>query len=136
MFATSNKHIVSDAGQLASKRAGVFYARRHSITLYRYPCTPVYWLNGRTASETGCVRQRDRHGYLLFYILCKTISLFPTRKCLSATERRPTKRVFNVYLLSYPIYTRRISGTKRTGLPGFLISPAGKPPWGQPLYPN
>ena len=137
MFATLNNNIRTNAArQLAFIHAGIFYVRRHSsITLYRCPSTPVYRLNGHTAFVRECVKRRDRLGHLLF-LLCYSITNFPTLHRLVATERRPTKRVFNVYLLLFPTFTRRISGIRKTGLPGFLISPAGKPPWGQPLYPN
>lgn len=92
MFATSINHISRNAGRRACiNRAGVFYVRTYCTTLYRYPCTPVYWLNGRTAFLDECDRQRDRHGYLLF-LLCYNASRFPTPHCLAATERQPTKR--------------------------------------------
>ena len=92
MFATSINHISRNAGRRACiERAGVFYVRTYCTTLYRYPCTPVYRLNGRTAFLDECDRQRDRHGYLLF-LLCYNASRFPTPHCLPATERQPTKR--------------------------------------------
>lgn len=93
MFAASINHIRTNAArQLAFIHAGIFYVRRHSsITLYRCPSTPVYRLNGHTAFVRECDRQRDRIGHLLF-LLCYSITNFPTQACLSATERRPTKR--------------------------------------------
>ena len=51
MFAVLIINITQNAGRrLAFQCAGVFYVRIHiGTTLYRYPCTPVYRLNGRTA---------------------------------------------------------------------------------------
>lgn len=101
MFATSINHISENAArQLAFIHAGIFYVRRHSsTTLYRCPSTPVYRLNGHTAFSDECDRQRDRLGHLLF-LLCYNSSVIPTQDCLSATERRPTKRA--ICLLSTP----------------------------------
>ena len=101
MFAASINHIRTNAmRKLAFIHAGIFYVRRHSsTTLYRCPSTPVYRLNGHTAFVRGCDRQRDRLGHLLF-LLCYSITNFPTQDCLSATERRPTKRAHR--LLSTP----------------------------------
>lgn len=93
MFATLNNNIRTNAmRKLAFIHAGIFYVRRHSsITLYRCPSTPVYRLNGHTAFVRECVKRRDRLGHLLF-LLCYSITNFPTLHRLAATERRPTKR--------------------------------------------
>ena len=92
MFATLNNHISRNAGRRACiDHAGIFYVRTYCTTLYRYPCTPVYRLNGRTAFLDECVKRRDRHGYLLF-LLCYNTSRFPTLHRLAASERPPTKR--------------------------------------------
>lgn len=101
MFAASINHISENAArQLAFIHAGIFYVRRHSsITLYRCPSTPVYRLNGHTAFSDECDRQRDRLGHLLF-LLWYNSSVIPTQACLSATERRPTKRAH--FLFSTP----------------------------------
>ena len=98
MFAASINHIRTNAmRKLAFIHAGIFYVRRHSsTTLYRCPSTPVYRLNGHTAFVRECDRQRDRLGHLLFYTLCYSITNFPTQDCLSATERRPTKRAHHL----------------------------------------
>lgn len=92
MFAPLIKNNISDAGQLASTMQAFFMPATLVRTLYRYPCTPVHRLNGRAASEIVCDKQRDRHGYLLFYILCYKLSHFPPLPCLAASERPPTKR--------------------------------------------
>lgn len=101
MFAASINHISENAArQLAFIHAGIFYVRRlSSTTLYRCPSTPVYRLNGHTAFSDECDRQRDRLGHLLF-LLWYNSSVIPTQACLSATERRPTKRAHR--LLSTP----------------------------------
>ena len=95
MFAVPNNYIYipTNAGrELAFTHAGIFYVRTYCTTLYRYLCTPVYRLNGRTAFVGECVRQRDRHRYFLF-LLCYSTPTIPTPHCLSAAERQPTKRV-------------------------------------------
>lgn len=101
MFATLNNNIRTNAmRKFAFIHAGIFYVRRHSsITLYRCPSTPVYRLNGHTAFVRECVKRRDRLGHLLF-LLCYSITNFPTLHRLAATERRPTKRAHR--LLSTP----------------------------------
>ena len=142
MFATSNnKYILSNAaGQLALNVQAFFMSAYIVVKpIYRYPCTPVWSVNAPT--DKTCIWSVLLLGSgtgtdTFFCFICLTIHSIPTPHCLAATERRPTKRVFNVYLLLFPTFTRRISGIRKTGLPGFLISPAGKLPWGQPLYPN
>ena len=94
MFAVLINNILTNAGRrLAFQCAGIFYVRnRFSTTLYRYPCTPVYRLNGRTAFVSECDEQRDRRGYLFYLYLCYSITHFPMLQCSAATERPPTKR--------------------------------------------
>ena len=113
MFAASNNHISKNAMRQLAFDAGIFYVRRHSsITLDRCPCTPVYRLNGHTAFFDEDVRQRDRLGHLLF-LLCYKSSKFPTQDCLSATERRPTKRANRLLSTPTPCGStpRRAAGT-------------------------
>lgn len=108
MFATSNiNYILTNAGRRACiGSAGIFYVRNdYSITLYRYPCTPVWRVNAPTAFVSECVRQRDRHGYLFYLYVCYSITHFPTQNCLSATERPPTKRAPHPHSLLPEILT-------------------------------
>lgn len=89
-----NNHIISDAGQLASKRAGIFYARKHSSTLYRYPCTPVWNCNRTTGIRDELLSSgKGTDTFILKTVcLCLTTLNFPTPHCIAASERRPTKR--------------------------------------------
>lgn len=96
MFAMLNKNIRSNAGQwLAFILQAFFMSAYLVVTRYRYLCTPVYRLNGRTAFGRKCVKQRDRHGYF-FYLLCVTFTTLPTLHCLAATERQPAKTAHNL----------------------------------------
>ena len=107
MFAVLINNILTNAGRrLAFQCAGIFYVRnRFSTTLYRYPCTPVYRLNGRTAFVSECDEQRDRRGYLFYLYLCYSITHFPMLQCSAATERPPTKRVPHPHSLLPEILT-------------------------------
>lgn len=107
MFATLIiNNIVSNAGrELALTLQAFFMSAYIVVTRYWYLCTPVYVLNGRTAFETECDKQRDRHGYL-FYLLCVIFSLFPTLHCLATAERQPTKPALSSLILFPEILTR------------------------------
>ena len=87
-------NISRNAGRRACiGRAGIFYVRNdYSITLYRYPCTPVWRVNAPTAFLDECDKRRDRRGYLFYLYLCYSTSRFPTPHRLADTERQPTKR--------------------------------------------
>ena len=93
MFAVLIINITQNAGrELAFQRAGIFNVRIHiGTTLYRYPCTPVYRLNGRTAF-CGNVMSNGTGTDTFFYLLCYTLPQIPTPQCSAATERPPTKR--------------------------------------------
>lgn len=127
MFATSINHISRNAArQLAFIHAGIFYVRRHSsITLYRCPSTPVYRLNGHTAFLDECDRQRDRLGHLLF-LLCYNSSRIPMQDCLSATERRPTKRAQRLPSTPIPCGStlRRAAATAARRTPPICATPS------------
>lgn len=98
-------NIVSNAGRGLALILQAFFMSAYIIVFrYWYLCTPVYRLNGRTAFETECDKQRDRHGYLLF-LLCVIFSLFPTLHCLAATERQPTKPAHNNSIRTHCVST-------------------------------
>lgn len=92
MFAVLNIYNIStNAGRELALTLQAFFMSAYIVVFrYWYLCTPVYRLNGRTAFVDECVKQRDRHGYLLF-LLCVIFIHFPTLHCLAATERQPTK---------------------------------------------
>lgn len=98
-------NIVSNAGRGLALILQAFFMSAYIIVFkYWYSCTPVYRLNGRTAFETECDKQRDRHGYLLL-LLCVIFSLFPTLHCLAAAERQPTKPAHNNSIRTHCVST-------------------------------
>lgn len=107
MFASSIKINKSrNAGrELALTLQAFFMSAYLVVTRYWYLCTPVYWLNGRTAFLDECDRRRDRHGYL-FLLLCVTTSRFLTLCRLSTAERQPTKQAHKFFNLYPAILTR------------------------------
>ena len=106
MCATLNINTISvNAGQWLALMVQAFFMPVNIVlNLYRYRCTPVYRLNGRTAFVDECVKQRDRHGYLLF-LLCVIFIHFPTLHCLAATERQPTKPAHNNSIRTHCVFT-------------------------------
>ena len=106
MFAVLNIYNIStNAGRELALTLQAFFMSAYIVVFrYWYSCTPVYRLNGRTAFETECDKQRDRHGYLLL-LLCVIFSLFPTLHCLAAAERQPTKPAHNNSIRTHCVST-------------------------------
>ena len=96
MFAVLNNfNKRPNAGRELALTLQAFFMSAYIVVFrYWYLCTPVYRLNGRTAFGRKCVKQRDRHGYLIL-LLCVIFTTFPTLHCLAATERQPTKPAHN-----------------------------------------
>ena len=106
MFAVLNIYNIStNAGRELALTLQAFFMSAYIVVFrYWYLCTPVYRLNGRTAFVDECVKQRDRHGYLLF-LLCVIFIHFPTLHCLAATERQPTKPAHNSSIRTHCVST-------------------------------
>lgn len=106
MFATlNNNNITPNAGRELALTLQAFFMSAHIVlTRYWYLCTPVYRLNGRTAFGVECVKQRDRHGYLLL-LLCVIFNSFPTLHCLAATERQPAKTAHSCSIRTHCVPT-------------------------------
>lgn len=106
MFAVLNIYNIStNAGRELALTLQAFFMSAYIVVFrYWYLCTPVYRLNGRTAFVDECVKQRDRHGYLLF-LLCVIFIHFPTLHCLAATERQPTKPAHNNSIRTHCVST-------------------------------
>ena len=106
MFAVLNNFNISrNAGRELALTLQAFFMSAYIVVFrYWYLCTPVYRLNGRTAFLDECVKQRDRHGYLILF-LCVISSSFPTLHCLAATERQPTKPAHNNSIRTHCVST-------------------------------
>lgn len=117
MFAVLNIYNISpNAGRGLALTLQAFFMSAYIVVFrYWYSCTPVYRLNGRTAFGDECVKQRDRHGYLLF-LLCVIFITFPTLHCLAATERQPTKPAHNNLPTTHTHTFRRWASTCRISL--------------------
>ena len=117
MFAALNTYILRNAGRRPARLQALFMSAHIVQPKYRYPCTPVHRLNGHAAFLDECVKQRDRHGYLLF-LLCFNTSRFPTPHCLAASERPPTKR-------AHPSFASQAIPTPTLPAWGWTCTPAG-----------
>ena len=115
MFAVLNNfNKRPNAGRELALTLQAFFMSAYIVVFrYWYLCTPVYRLNGRTAFGRKCVKQRDRHGYLIL-LLCVIFTTFPTLHCLAATERQPTKPAHNNLPTTHTPTSRHWASTFRT----------------------